>query len=71
MLGHPKGEKGNKPDENHVSRTSSSYLRVILDLSTPNFFSALSYASSTDLATTQSSSFLMSGILSEPSILTR
>jgi hypothetical protein len=46
--GHPNGENGNNPlniiilipEENHVSNTSSSYLRVNLDLSTLNCFSA-------------------------------
>jgi hypothetical protein len=44
--GQPNMENGNRPEENHVSRTSSSCFSVIFELGTPNFFDALTSASS-------------------------
>ena len=44
--GQAKTEKGNKADENQVSRTSSSCFNVIFDSSTLNFFAAFPRASS-------------------------
>jgi len=39
-FGHPKGENGNKADENQVSNTSSSYLSSNWDESSPVFLTA-------------------------------
>jgi hypothetical protein len=51
--GHPIVEKGNSPDENQVSRTSSSYSSVTFDTSTLNFVAATYFASSRFFPTTQ------------------
>ena len=54
ILGQPKHEIGSKLELNQVSKTSSSCLTLILDLSSHlNLIAALSIASFSDLAATQ------------------
>jgi hypothetical protein len=50
--GHPRVENGKRPEENHVSNTSSSCLSSILSGLTLNFLAALSLASYSFLPTT-------------------
>ena len=54
LLGHPIVEKGQRPEENQVSKTSSSCSREMsLESTLGNFFNANSRASSADLPETQ------------------
>lgn len=63
--------KGKRPEENQVSKTSSSYYKLIFSLETLYFLAAISFASSSDLAMTQSSPEQELGIFPEPSIVTK
>jgi hypothetical protein len=64
-------EKGNKPDEYHVSRTSSSYFNSMSSFFAPNFFDAISKASYSFLPITQSAWSFGFGIFPVFFIVTR